>query len=149
MGQGRWWQPPGLSQQVRPQHLRPGRYCGMGHRLWRGQHPWSVRLRVRWYLLDRLRYVLPTGKPHWLLLQLLGLLRPAVPDLDGQREEPLSQDVAAMQNAGSLTGRKKAAVLAAGVKAQKALNQYSQCNVFWAPTDAQPLSAGGDGYVDG
>merc|ERR1712008_332586 len=89
MGQGRWWQPPGLSQQVRPQHLRPGRYCGMGHRLWRGQHPWRGRLRVRWYLLDRLRYVLPTGKPHWLLLQLLGLLRPAVLDLDGQREEPL------------------------------------------------------------
>merc|ERR1712127_825824 len=61
----------------------------------------------------------------------------------------LNEEVAAMQNAGSLTGRKKAAVLAAGVKAQKALNQYNQCNVFWAPTDAQPLSAGGDGYVDG
>merc|ERR1712141_940523 len=68
--------------------------------------------------------------------------------MDNERSR-LSQDVAAMQNAGSLTGRKKAAVLAAGVKAQKALNQYNQCNVFWAPTDAQPLSAGVDGYVDG
>merc|ERR1712112_640904 len=54
-----------------------------------------------------------------------------------------------MQNAGSLTGRKKAAALAAGAKAQKALNQYNQCNVFWAPIDAEPLTAGGDGYVDG
>merc|ERR1739840_72906 len=44
------------------------------------------------------------------------------------------------------TGRKKAAALAAGAKAQKALNQY---NVFWAPVDAEPLTAGGDGYVDG
>merc|ERR1739847_222200 len=47
------------------------------------------------------------------------------------------------------TGRKKAAALAAGAKAQKALNQYNQCNVFWAPVDAEPLTAGGDGYVDG
>merc|ERR1712076_107425 len=39
-------------------------------------------------LLDRLCHVLPAGKPHWLLLQLLGLLRPAVPDMDGQREKP-------------------------------------------------------------
>merc|ERR1712055_558516 len=68
--------------------------------------------------------------------------------MDNERSR-LSQDVAAMQNAGSLTGRKRAAVLAAGVKAQKALNQYNQCNVFWAPVDAEPLTAGGDGYVDG
>merc|ERR1712076_164902 len=68
--------------------------------------------------------------------------------MDNERSR-LSQDVAAMQNAGSLTGRKKAAALAAGVKAQKALNQYNQCNVFWAPVDAEPLTAGGDGYVDG
>merc|ERR1711997_1388823 len=67
---------------------------------------------------------------------------------DNERSR-LSQDVAAMQNAGSLTGRKKAAALAAGAKAQKALNQYNQCNVFWAPVDAEPLTAGGDGYVDG
>merc|ERR1712158_112847 len=68
--------------------------------------------------------------------------------MDNERSR-LSQDVAAMQNAGSLTGRKKAAALAAGAKAQKALNQYNQCNVFWAPVDAEPLTAGGDGYVDG
>merc|ERR1712055_872704 len=68
--------------------------------------------------------------------------------IDNERSR-LSQDVAAMQNAGSLTGRKKAAALAAGAKAQKALNQYNQCNVFWAPVDAEPLTAGGDGYVDG
>merc|ERR1711971_834318 len=54
------------------------------------------------------------------------------------------------QNVGSLTGRKKAAALAKGFKAQETLNKYSQCNVFWQPIDAAPLTTGnGDGYVDG
>merc|ERR1711971_1439871 len=61
----------------------------------------------------------------------------------------LNQEVADMQNAGSLTGRKKAAALAKGIKAQETLNKYSQCNVFWQPIDAAPLTSGGDGYVDG
>merc|ERR1712072_1678146 len=26
---------------------------------------------------------------------------------------------------------------------------YSQCNVFWQPIDAAPLTTGGNGYVDG
>merc|ERR1712050_613399 len=51
--------------------------------------------------------------------------------------------------AGSLTGRKKAAALAKGIKAQETLNKYSQCNVFWQPIDAAPLTTGGNGYVDG
>jgi secreted trypsin-like serine protease len=68
--------------------------------------------------------------------------------MDGELSR-LNQEVAAMQNAGSLTGRKKAAALAAGVKAQKSLNQYNQCSVFWGPRDAQPLTSGGQGYVDG
>merc|ERR1712141_167133 len=45
----------------------------------------------------------------------------------------LNEEVAAMQNAGSLTGRKKAAALAKGIKAQETLNKYSQCNVLWQP----------------
>jgi len=61
----------------------------------------------------------------------------------------LNEEVAAMQNAGSLTGRKKAAALAKGIKAQETLNKYSQCNVFWQPIDAAPLTTGGNGYVDG
>merc|ERR1712062_898308 len=61
----------------------------------------------------------------------------------------LNQEVADMQNAGSLTGRKKAAALAKGLKAQETLNKYSQCNVFWQPIDAAPLTTGGNGYVDG
>merc|ERR1712184_148109 len=61
----------------------------------------------------------------------------------------LNQEVADMQNAGNLTGRKKAAALAKGVKAQETLNKYSQCNVFWQPIDAAPLTTGGNGYVDG
>merc|ERR1712012_760769 len=47
------------------------------------------------------------------------------------------------------TGRKKAAALAKGLKAQETLNKYSQCNVFWQPIDAAPLTTGGNGYVDG
>merc|ERR1712233_235171 len=36
-----------------------------------------------------------------------------------------------------------------GIKAQETLNKYSQCNVFWQPIDAAPLTTGGNGYVDG
>merc|ERR1712004_430044 len=68
--------------------------------------------------------------------------------MDGELSR-LNQEVAGMQNAGSLTGRKKAAALAKGLKAQETLNKYSQCNVFWQPIDAAPLTTGGNGYVDG
>merc|ERR1712113_869631 len=68
--------------------------------------------------------------------------------MDGELSR-LNQEVAEMQNAGSLTGRKKAAALAKGLKAQETLNKYSQCNVFWQPIDAAPLTTGGNGYVDG
>merc|ERR1711879_573685 len=68
--------------------------------------------------------------------------------MDGELSR-LNQEVADMQNAGSLTGRKKAAALAKGLKAQETLNKYSQCNVFWQPIDAAPLTTGGNGYVDG
>merc|ERR1712038_1826176 len=68
--------------------------------------------------------------------------------MDGELSR-LNQEVADMQNAGSLTGRKKAAALAKGLKAQETLNKYSQCNVFWQPNDAAPLTTGGNGYVDG
>merc|ERR1719402_1021383 len=57
--------------------------------------------------------------------------------MDGELSR-LNQEVADMQNAGSLTGRKKAAALAKGLKAQETLNKYSQCNVFWQPIDAAP-----------
>merc|ERR1719264_2218724 len=67
--------------------------------------------------------------------------------MDGELNR-LNQEVADMQNAGSLTGRKKAAALAKGVKAQETLNKYAQCNVFWQPIDAAPLTTGGNGYVD-
>merc|ERR1712073_57249 len=68
--------------------------------------------------------------------------------MDGELSR-LNQEVADMQNAGSLTGRKKAAALAKGRKAQETRNKYSQCNVFWQPIDAAPLTTGGNGYVDG
>merc|ERR1719260_352464 len=68
--------------------------------------------------------------------------------MDGELSR-LNQEVADMQNAGSLTGRRKAAALAKGLKAQETLNKYSQCNVFWQPIDAAPLTTGGNGYVDG
>merc|ERR1712032_1395582 len=50
---------------------------------------------------------------------------------------------------GGLIDIKKAAALAKGIKAQETLNKYSQCNVFWQPIDAAPLTTGGNGYVDG
>merc|ERR1712071_714032 len=58
----------------------------------------------------------------------------------------LNQAVADMQNAGSLTGRTKAKVLGAGVKAQEALNQYNQCNVFWAYVDGGEVDIAGAGF---
>merc|ERR1712080_288870 len=58
--------------------------------------------------------------------------------------------VADMQNAGSLTGRKKAQTLADGVKAQQILDYYNnRCTVYWEPVDAQPLTTGRQGYGDG
>jgi hypothetical protein len=68
--------------------------------------------------------------------------------MDGELSS-LNARVAAMQNAGSLTGRKKAAALDAGIKAQNALNQYNQCTVSWAndlsnfERETSPLSEGG------
>merc|ERR1712032_1029528 len=52
-------------------------------------------------------------------------------------------------NGGGLIDIRKAAALAKGIKAQETLNKYSQCNVFWQPIDAAPLTTGGNGYVDG
>jgi len=61
----------------------------------------------------------------------------------------LNARVAAMQDAGSLKGRKRAQVLAAGVQAQQTLDYYNQCSVFWQPVEAQPLTTGGEGgYVE-
>merc|ERR1712080_775587 len=57
----------------------------------------------------------------------------------------LNARVTAMQEAGSLKGRKRAQVLAAGVEAQQTLDYYSQCSVYWEPVDAQPLTTGGEG----
>merc|ERR1712088_98552 len=65
--------------------------------------------------------------------------------MDGELTR-LTQEVTDMQNAGNLTGRKKAAALAKGVKAQETLNKYRQCNVFWQPIDAAPLTD--DSYSD-
>merc|ERR1712099_153606 len=48
---------------------------------------------------------------------------------------------------GELTGRKKAAALAKGIKAQETLNKYAQCNVLWQPIDAAPLTTGGNGDI--
>ena len=52
--------------------------------------------------------------------------------MDGERSR-LNQEVAAMQSADSLTGRRRAKVLATGLKAQNTLAHYSQCNVAWTP----------------
>merc|ERR1719432_639258 len=72
--------------------------------------------------------------------------------MDGERSR-LNQEVAAMQNADSLTGRRRAKVLASGLKAQNTLSYYSHCNVAWTPAvdlsnlgrETDSLTAGG-GY---
>jgi len=61
----------------------------------------------------------------------------------------LNARVEAMQGAASLPGRKRAQVLGAGIKAQETLDYYSKCSVYWEPRDAQPLTTGEGGYVDG
>ena len=72
--------------------------------------------------------------------------------MDGERSR-LNQEVTAMQNADSLTGRRRAKVLASGLKAQNTLSYYSHCNVAWTPAvdlsnfgqETDSLTAGG-GY---
>lgn len=72
--------------------------------------------------------------------------------MDGERSR-LNQEVAAMQNSDSLTGRRRAKVLASGLKAQNTLSYYSHCNVAWTPAvdlsnfgrETDSLTAGG-GY---
>merc|ERR1711872_380428 len=72
--------------------------------------------------------------------------------MDGEQSR-LNEEVTAMQNADSLTGRRRAKVLARGLKAQNSLSYYSRCNVAWVPAvdlsnfgrETDSLTAGG-GY---
>jgi len=72
--------------------------------------------------------------------------------MDGEQSR-LNDEVSAMQNADSLTGRRRAKVLARGLKAQNTLSYYSRCNVAWVPAvdlsnfgrETDSLTAGG-GY---
>merc|ERR1712038_2199055 len=72
--------------------------------------------------------------------------------MDGEQSR-LNEEVLAMQNADSLTGRRRAKVLARGLKAQNSLSYYSRCNVAWVPAvdlsnfgrETDSLTAGG-GY---
>merc|ERR1711936_25556 len=63
----------------------------------------------------------------------------------------LNQEVLAMQSVESLTGRRRAKVLATGVKAQNTLNHYSQCSISWTLSDfgreTDSLTSSG-GYSD-
>merc|ERR1712046_239987 len=63
----------------------------------------------------------------------------------------LNQEVLAMQNAESLTGRRRAKILATGVKAQNTLNHYSQCSISWTLSnfgrETDSLTSSG-GYSD-
>merc|ERR1712032_414882 len=53
--------------------------------------------------------------------------------MDGE-ERRLNQEVdAAIQNADSLTGRRRAEVLARGARADNTLQYYNQCTVAWTP----------------
>merc|ERR1711953_586695 len=70
--------------------------------------------------------------------------------MDGELSR-LNQEVLAMQSAESLTGRRRAKVLATGVKAQNTLNHYSQCSISWTLSnfgrETDSLTSSG-GYSD-
>merc|ERR1712079_188608 len=70
--------------------------------------------------------------------------------MDGELNR-LNQEVLAMQAAESLTGRRRAKVLATGVKAQNTLNHYSQCSISWTLSnfgrETDSLTSSG-GYSD-
>merc|ERR1711863_254010 len=55
----------------------------------------------------------------------------------------LRGEVAAMQNAGSLSGQARAGVVEAGLKAQTTLAEYSSCSVVWSHHGSQQLNQGG------
>jgi len=74
--------------------------------------------------------------------------------MDGEVSR-LNQEVdVAIQNADSLTGRRRAEVLARGAKADSTLHYYSQCTVAWTPVvdlsnfgrETDSLTAGESGY---
>merc|ERR1712203_1081130 len=138
-----------LAEQVRPNILRPGWHRCLGYRMWRGQHSWclpSVSKGVCW-----IDYAMTCqfGQRTGSYSSYLGYSAQQCQTWMNGELTRLSQEVTDMQNAGSLTGRKKAASLAKGIKAQETLNKYAQCNVLWQPIDAAPLTTGGNGYVDG
>ena len=61
-----------------------------------------------------------------------------------QRLTELSAKVDAMANAHMLSGRRKAAVLAEGYTAQKALEEYNKCSIAWVIDDetyTEPLNS--------
>ena len=70
--------------------------------------------------------------------------------MDGELNR-LNQEVLAMQSAETLTGRRRAKVLATGVKAQNTLNHYSQCSISWTLSnfgrETDSLTSSG-GYSD-
>merc|ERR1711963_312972 len=70
--------------------------------------------------------------------------------MDGELNR-LNQEVLAMQAVESLTGRRRAKVLATGVKAQNTLNHYSQCSISWTLSnfgrETDSLTSSG-GYSD-
>jgi len=70
--------------------------------------------------------------------------------MDGELNR-LNQEVLAMQAAETLTGRRRAKVLATGVKAQNTLNHYSQCSISWTLSnfgrETDSLTSSG-GYSD-
>merc|ERR1719430_2571577 len=62
--------------------------------------------------------------------------------------ESLQTRVIAMQNISSLTGRKKASVLSSGLEAEKVLEAYSKCKVYWIPEDIQSFTSGSGTYLE-
>merc|ERR1712008_290990 len=102
-----------------------------GYWMRRGQHTGCLCLCVQGCLLDRLRHVLSVWPAERLLLELLGLLSSAVPDLDGRGAQSTEPGGCWHAECRLPHRQEEAAALAKGFKAQETLNKYSQCTVFW------------------
>merc|ERR1712154_483251 len=58
----------------------------------------------------------------------------------------LRGEVAAMQNAGSLSGQARTRVVEAGLKAQNTLAEYSSCSVAWSSSQQLNRQGGNEYY---
>merc|ERR1711970_1652503 len=125
--------------------LCPGWYRGLGYRMWRGQHTWCLCLRGQGCLLDRLRHDLSVWPAERLLLELLGLLSSAVPDLDERRAQPTERGGCCHAECRLPHWEEEGSCPGQGDQGPGDPEQVQPVQRLLAA----PLTTGGNGYVDG